>query len=244
MVSVGAEDRNKIEYLKFDSEIFGFACGRLLLEGKASADGLRGLLERAKADDFSHLVVKVASEDVFACNLLEDNGFKFKVCSLELEKENNLNKNIVDNIFPYETEQKDSVVEMTKNAFSQGTRFHLEESFKAGKIEELHRQWISNLIDDKDVRIYVHRVEDRVTGYITVKVTDSRVGHIGLFAVAESFKGKGIGAKLLKGAEAILHEELTGLRVVTESINYPALKVYCDSGFRVRRALNVLHLNI
>ncbi len=234
-----------IEPLPFDTKIFGIKCGALVIKkGFLSSHTLEMILKEAKEQKYGHLVSKIPAENVALCNLLEDFNFKFKICSLRLEKIID-NKNAqIEGVIPFHHKYTKQLVKLTEDAFLCGTRFHYEKKFDPLRVKIFYRSWIINLIKDINTNIYIYLSDGRVMGYITVTPLSnySRQGRIGLFAVARKCQGRGIGTKLIKALEFDMHEKLSKLSVVTESINYKALKVYFQNGFRANQSWNVFHL--
>ncbi len=233
-----------IEILPFDTAIFGIKCGKIkIMSASVPKKNLKRVLEKVKEQQIEHLVTKVPSEWVAICNLLEDFKFRFKVCSLYLEKRIAMDISKGEDIFLYDRDDDNRLIEITEKAFSSDTRFHFEQKFSPIQIVELYKRWISNLINDKNVQIYVHRDRDVITGYVVVKIENntSRRGHIGLFAIDKVYHGKGIGSKLLSALDSILCNEIDVLSVATESINYGALKTYFKNGFTIKKSWNIFH---
>lgn len=236
-----------VRFLPFDTEIFGVKCGRLNINEKGlSKEALKSSLKEAKEQQIEHLVVKVPSEWVKICNFLENINFRFKVCSLVLEKKITQQNNNLEDVFVYEKNNDYRLIEITEKAFSSGTRFHFEPMFSTSQTAQLHRRWIVNLINDKDVKIYIHLIGGEITGYITIKPEDisKRKGYVGLFAVDKAYRGKGIGSMLLKGLEDDFYDEVDVLSVTTESINYSALKAYFNAGYSIKKSWSVFHLKV
>jgi ribosomal protein S18 acetylase RimI-like enzyme len=143
----------------------------------------------------------------------------------------------------FDGQERRVLLQITRDAFSGGTRFHHEPRFSPVCVEILYERWISNLIDERDVRIFVCRTDQRIAGYVTVNIKrGERSGHIGLLAVHSCYRGKGIGSRLLSALDFHLYGEVDTLSVVTESFNYPALRAYGRRGFIVEKSWNVFHL--
>lgn len=235
-----------IEYLPFDTEIFGIKCGKLNVKGDClTAPAMHRILKRAKEDRFKHLVVKIPAENISICNVLEDCKFRLKMCSVELEKTIHLLISKKE-VLLFDKKDAARLCEITLTSFSSGTRFHFENTFKPRKIGEFYRRWITNLMNDKEVKIYTHCLAGKISGYVTVKVPAENPtnGHIGLFVVDKKYRKQGIGTKLLRGLESNLYGRVNTLNVMTESINYPALKVYCSNGFMIKKSLYVFHISL
>ena len=235
-----------VELLPFDTEIFGIKCGIVKINNKLlSKDQSADIINNAKEKGISHLVVKIPTEWVSVCSQLENLNFRFKLCSLELEKfvsESDCPKSVE----LYERQNDQRLVDIAEKSFASATRFHFEERFTRQQVSEVYKRWISNLICDRDVRIYVHFEKEIITGFITVKIIDAvlKTGHIGLFAVDKTYQGKGIGSKLLSAAGSSLFNKAVVLNASTECINYAALKTYQKGGFHIKQSWNVFHCNV
>ena len=76
-----------LEYLPFDSEVFGITCGRMIIsEPEVGRMELREFFFQTKQENYVHLVAKVPAEWISINRGLQDLGFKFIVTSLNLEK--------------------------------------------------------------------------------------------------------------------------------------------------------------
>jgi len=237
-----------VDYLSFDSNIFGFKCGKLQINGNnLTQQYLENILNDAKTKKFKHIMVKLPTDNIQICNLMEENNFRLKMCSLDLEKK--ITGNYVEvyqrDVFLYNEKDRDVLTKITKDVFSCGTRFNYEARFPVGKVRNLYKQWISNLINDENEKVYVFREMGKTKGYITLKMRNGTLGngHIGLFAVDPGWQGKGVGFKLLNSLGGKLTSKIDTLTATTESINYSALKTYIRSGFIIKKSWSVLHLN-
>lgn len=234
-----------LQFLAFDTEIFGIRCGRIeIYDEYLSEIEINNILNEARDLNIKHLVVKIPSEWVQVCNILENFKFKIKVCSLFLEKKVIKSTNIIDNISLYEGDNDNRLIDITVNAFPSGTRFHFEDKFSAEQIKLLYGKWIYNLINNMNTKILVHKEGTIITGYIAVELKEhpDKIGHLALFAVDKNYRNKGIGNKLLSAVDSYIPEKTDRLSVITESINYSALKIYVDNGFSIRKSWHVFHL--
>ncbi len=142
----------------------------------------------------------------------------------------------------YEGEDDARLAAITDAAFHSGTRFHLEPAFSPTSVTSLHRRWMQNLIDDESVSIWVHRMDDTITGYITLAQGDRPAsGHVGLVGVDPAFRRRGIGQGLLAALESEVQPLLDEITVVTESANIAALRLYTRAGYTIRQSWTVFH---
>jgi GNAT superfamily N-acetyltransferase len=83
----------------------------------------------------------------------------------------------------------------------------------------------------------------RATGYATCHLDGSKHGHIGLFAVREDVRGKGIGERLLRAGLAWFSSSgVTSMSVATQGRNVRALQFYLGGGLSIRSVELWFHL--
>ncbi|MFN8236619.1 MAG: GNAT family N-acetyltransferase [Chitinophagales bacterium] len=123
------------------------------------------------------------------------------------------------------------------------SRFKTDPHFPAGSYEKLYTEWVNKSADKTlaDIILIYKTDKDSIAGFITVALR-GEVAHIGLIAVDESSRGKGIGKKLLQAAEyhACRHN-FRKLSVSTQKANATAAHLYEQFGFEVEEELNVYH---
>ena len=235
-----------LEFLSFDTNIFGIQCGKVFFGKKNfSKSEILHLVNQAHNDGYRHLVAKVSKEWNIAESYLKENGFQFILESVELRKDNLTKSSLPENILSYDGGEDERLIELTREAFSLGTRFHLDDVFSTEKATELHEQWMINLIKSPNIKILTHKSNDVLTGYITINCqeTEQEKGRIGLFAVDRKYSGKGIGGSLLKALECLDPLNLKTHWAMTESANQGALKTYFGNGFKPINHWNVFHWN-
>ena len=239
----------QIKILPFDSEVFGFPCGELEIENDlVGHNALSILLKDAIEAGLRHLCVKIPSLWINCANLLEDLGFRLKICSLELSKKIKENSKpdtslLVEEIISISDYEQKRLISITQSAFSNHTRFHYEDAFHLDLVSKLYTNWIINSIKDQSIKVFVHRINNVITGYITVRIDSAqRIGCIDLFAVDFESRNRGIGKRIIQMAEYSLQNQLNQILVRTESINYSALNCYIKSSYKIIKSLNVFHV--
>ena len=87
-------------------------------------------------------------------------------------------------------------------------------------------------------------MEDTVLGYITcriINIENTPVGIIDLFAVKRSWRGHGIGSRLLDAALSRLSSKTSSVHVATQAQNIAAIRLYERKGFRIIDSEATLH---
>jgi dTDP-4-amino-4,6-dideoxy-D-galactose acyltransferase len=140
------------------------------------------------------------------------------------------------------------------------SRFAVDPRIPRDRFEEMYRIWIAGsvcgemagtvLIAHNDALHGASKATNAasispagggIAGMITIKVTDG-VGNIGLIAVAESQRGRGIGSRLIDAAHRwMIDHGASKATVVTQSANVPACALYRRAGYTVEHAENYYH---
>lgn len=235
-----------IEFLPFDTDLFGIKCARMNINNSSlSKSIIQTALDKSRKGQIEHIVAKVPTEWIAISNILETLNFRLKVCSLDLQKDISEDNPVEDtDIILYQGNMDKQLAEITEEAFSSGTRFHFEEKFSQEKVIEFHRRWISNLIKNENIKIYINLDNQTITSYIAVRSDyKNQKGHIELFAVRKQYRGKGWGTRLINSLNYNLPHMIKSLSTRTESINSRALRTYTKNGFTISRSWSVFHLS-
>lgn len=123
------------------------------------------------------------------------------------------------------------------------SRFRFDERIDKVKFEDLYRQWITNSVNRKianEVLIFVK--DNEIAGFVTI---GDKMGHaeIGMIAVDNAFRGKGIGRALMSGAEKWSFEhQYDHIVVVTQAANLAACGLYQNCGYQVKSKEYFYHI--
>jgi len=123
------------------------------------------------------------------------------------------------------------------------TRFFKDPRFSRKRAEMLYEKWIRK--DFKFGQIFVaafSRHSRLIGGYITCEILPGKVGRIGLLGVDPHFQGRGMGHRLVLAAlDWFGGRSCLEVRVMTQTENRPALRLYRSTGFQKIRAESCLH---
>jgi dTDP-4-amino-4,6-dideoxy-D-galactose acyltransferase len=129
------------------------------------------------------------------------------------------------------------------------SRFKVDRHFPNEHFEGMYRRWIERSVSGElaDAVLVASGVEDqmagdkRVAGMITLSESQG-VGSIGLIAVAAAFRGRGIAAALMHAAHQWMRARgASEAKIVTQSANLPACRLYERSGYRRSRLQHYFH---
>ncbi|OQX96938.1 MAG: hypothetical protein B6I24_10435 [Bacteroidetes bacterium 4572_128] len=122
------------------------------------------------------------------------------------------------------------------------SRFNIDENIKKYKFEELYKNWIINSVNKsiaKDVLVYNYK--NKIIAMVTLGEKNN-IADIGIIAVNENFRGKGIGKKLILSAENwAIENNFKKLQVVTQKDNINACKFYENSGYKISKTEYIYH---
>lgn len=136
--------------------------------------------------------------------------------------------------------------ELEKLALESGkySRFNVDENFKSGEFKKLYLEWIALSIEGKlafDILIALDKNES-IIGFVTLNEKSDNLVDIGLVAVSDGYRGKGIGKKLLHYALKKSYElGYKEIQVVTQLNNISAMKLYESVGFSIKEKTFVYH---
>ncbi len=129
------------------------------------------------------------------------------------------------------------------------SRFRVDPRIPEERFEAMYRQWIERSVKKElaDV-VFIVPADDmgadrheRPCGMISLSETDG-VASIGLVAVAGTMQGRGIGSALMRAAHRWMRDRNAHeARVVTQSANIPACRLYERSGYQLARTQPYYH---
>jgi dTDP-4-amino-4,6-dideoxy-D-galactose acyltransferase len=120
------------------------------------------------------------------------------------------------------------------------SRFYADPNFANERAAEMYALWVRRGLGD-DQRVLLTTEEDG--GFIVCHFDAAeQIGTIDLIAVDGEARGRGIGSRLVEGAEIAFNRAgMTRARVVTQARNVPAQRLYQGRGYRTAGAAVWLH---
>lgn len=115
------------------------------------------------------------------------------------------------------------------------TRFHADKHFDPERSDRLYEVWIENSCNGyADAVLVAEDDAGQPEGYVTCHRGEADTGHIGLFAVREDARGRGIGRALLNAALIWFStNRMTAMTVATQLRNVGALRLYGRAGLLI-----------
>lgn len=236
------------EPLKFDSKIFGFKVAKIIPTQLTTTD-LKSILEDLKKQN-AHLVFWSSdSTDKRSQQAAEKLG-GFLVSEqityvIDLKKTSNHNHLLsTKKTEPLPYRAKTPADSLKKLALHAGTysRFHTDPKIKTRDFHKLYDRWIKNSVNKSIAsRVIVTRQKNKITSMATLGIKNNR-GDIGLLAVDENFRGRGLGSKLVYSAQNYFIEKgFSKMQVVTQKANKAACMLYEKCGLHKEKTENFYH---
>ena len=126
------------------------------------------------------------------------------------------------------TEDDSGAVSAIARTAHTDTRFFFDTRFPATRIPEMYAIWVRRGLTEDGEELLIAEQEGAIVGYVLIK---GQPPEISLIAVADGFRGSGIGTALVS---AVVDRSSSGaVRVVTQIRNVAAMRFYEACGFHV-----------
>lgn len=229
----------KLERLDWDSTFFNYNVGRIIVNENQSINLSEFLLDSKK-----YKLVYIFSK-------LSLHNELFKLVDEKVVLHQELSSNSCDLPSDFFTIKSfDKLIhnrqELEKLALESGiySRFNIDKNFKSGEYNKLYLKWIALSIEEKlafDIIIATDKNET-IVGFVTLNKKSENLVDIGLVAVSDGFRGKGIGKSLMNYALNKSFElGYKEIQVVTQITNINAMKLYESVGFNIKEKTFVYH---
>lgn len=163
------------------------------------------------------------------------------VFSKKIKEKNSIDSENIFNVYELENLQINDLYAL---AFLSGkySRFNMDPNISSQRFRELYVQWINNTMNKSfNDYCWVYKQENQIVAMLTFRNVNN-YSQIGLIAVDEKFKGKGIGSKLLQNAENYcLNNNIYELRIPTQQENISACNFYRKNGYEIIDASIIKH---
>ena len=222
----------KIKFLEWDSLFFNKRIGELEVE--------KSEIRNRNYEEYDLLYVKSShNEDLNIKGFINTHtenkvifykkNLKFKKIFSNIKSALNLD---VDKKRIYELAYKSGV----------SSRFNLDKNFSEKDFKRFYKKWVDNSFNKSfadDVLVYLD--EKLIIGFVTYKEFE-HYATIGLIAVNENERGKGIGAKLVESVESTIYKkDIFELRIPTQLENKQACSFYTNIGYKIKNKKNLKH---
>lgn len=241
-MSDAAGANNPGVFLPWDSEFFGFRIGRAN-GARLDASARARLLAWSAEERLRCLYFFADGNDAATLEQAHAGGFKFVDVRVDLAMPLRAGA-------PAELPQGVRVataadlpaLEAIARTAHTDTRFSKDAGFPTDRVAELYARWIQRDFREHQVLAW-DAPAGGAAGYVTCQFNAAtRVGRIGLIAVAAEQQGRGAGRTLVEGAlRRFAQAGCIEARVVTQACNLAAQRLYQAHGFRTAETHATFH---
>lgn len=122
------------------------------------------------------------------------------------------------------------------------SRFNLDPCLSV-RFKDLYKEWILGSLNKKlaDEVLLAKDNKGNSVGFITLSIRDG-IGNIGLIAVTEHSRGRGVGQFLMQEADNFFRKkQASAATVVTQIDNIPACRLYEKMGYTITKNQSIFH---
>jgi len=187
------------------------------------------------------LYAKVPVNALDAVGFLEKAGFCLADTSIVFEKATKVQRINMEHkeVRFAEPEDKDKVVEIARSSF-RFSRFHMDVNIDKSLADTIKAEWAGNyFVGKRGDYMVVVQDEGKVAGF-TQLFDQGKALLIDLIAIAENHRGKGLARKIIEFIQSSF-PKCGCIRVGTQVVNIPSIRLYESVGFRVAESGYVFH---
>lgn len=217
-ISTEHPEWGNVAVLPWDTDIFGFPVGDYkvgdALAVAANRDAFHAALQKwAETNRVELVSASVPVADPLWCSLLQDNGFRFVDCTLEVIHKHVQTVHVPATRNPLRVatpQDQEQVEQLAENAFRYG-RYHADTRFPRALADLRYRRWLRNAFASMGPQsiVYVAGPPEHIRGFIHLNFngTDS---YMTIAAVENSLQGSVVGFDLI--AETVNKIKALGVR--------------------------------
>jgi len=231
----------KLEFLKWDSDFFGFKIG--MVSSFTNDLDFKKLLKQAQEQNFKLLYC-------FANPLNETENKIYSQYGILVDKKITYYQKLEEKKYELPSNVEEYLENFVDDAMyslaiegGKYSRFRTDKNFPDGSFEKLYKKWIENSLNKTfaDV-IYVYKQEKLIKGILLLKIIND-IGIISLISVDQNLKRKGIGTKLINTAYYYFYKNnIYNIEVVTQKDNIAACNFYEKNNFKIKNIQNIYHI--
>lgn len=226
------------QLLPWDSDFFGRRIARI--NGSyLDAERLQRIIEWVEQESVECLYYLASADDTQSMYLAEDAGMRFRDIRVTFER--SLREYISPEPMPdlrlsIPADAK-ALTPLARNSHHD-TRFFADPHFSEERCASLYEIWLKrSILDNYADAVFVAEIDDRPVAYVSCHLDhEAKTGSIGILAVDESARGRGLGRHLVD--RALVYMVSAGMQwatVVTQGRNIAAQRLYMRSGFLIQR---------
>lgn len=234
---------SEFQILEWDSDFFGYKVARLPLNALSTPSEIDRLMQSLKEHQIklTYLIVPDSEKQI-----LESLKNKFSPITTNVVFSRPIAANDAyetSDVSEYNQTFPDNELYQLALQAGHDSRYKLDTHFKNNEFERLYKLWIENSVNKSFADYtFVWRDKHKIKGFVTLKIK-KEIGVIGLIAVDDTMRGKGIGKKLLNAVFSCLaQKQIKYCEVATQQENTGAVIFYKSAGFDVKSSDVYFHI--
>ena len=223
-------------FLPWDSNFFGIRIAQVEANHLDSKSVLE-VDQWCKQNDIQCLYFLADPEYKVTTRIAEENQFHLVDVRITMQHENSPNRKAMQilpnvSIRPYQPSDLPVLRDISRTSFTK-TRFYSDLCFSREKCDELYDVWIKNSCEGFADEVLVADLDGVPLGFSTCHIrSNQQEGDIGLIAVKEQERGKGIGKKMVYGSLNYFHNhEVDKVYITMQGSNIIAHRLSERAGF-------------
>lgn len=210
-----------IDFLKWDSDNFGFRTGRLVLDATLSCDAICELISKS---DFK-LVYVVSKYKLDTNAFFYDDKLLFRKKRTLFQPIKNTEIRSIKGLL-----LSKQIIGLSIDS-GKYSRYNLDERFPTDLFKMLYTKWIENSVNsDYATDVLAFYFQDIPVGLLTYRINGNNA-NIGIISVNPYNRGLGVGSQLISYFESNLPEYVKTIEVITQGSNRIACGFYKKNGY-------------
>jgi dTDP-4-amino-4,6-dideoxy-D-galactose acyltransferase len=235
-----------VEYLKWDSDFFGYKIGKINVTKSISFSSISEAIKKQTDYKLIYLVIDEPFHFPKLQQELEEKRIKLvdsKVTFTQKIASENNNDDSFENIqlyLPTVANQKLIDLSLQSGIYS---RFQTDKNFVDNEYKKLYTTWIQNSVNGEIAdRVIVAYKESEIIGLLTLAFKNG-FSDIGILAVDSKYRGQKTGQKLIQKAIHETSQQLINqIKVVTQKDNTKACNFYKNQNFNIEKLEYIYHI--
>ena len=219
------------QFLEWDSGFFGFRIANVM-DPHLTRDRLEHIERWCAQERIRCLYLLAGGDDAETAELAGGHGFRFVDIRAEYECRLEVRQDPAPEIRRAVPEDIPALAQIARNSHTQ-TRFYFDGQFPRDRCDALYSTWIEKSCRGYAKAVLVAECDGKPAGYITGN-WNGQSGQIGLLAVADWARGRGLGRTLVRSALQLFRElDIRTVKVVTQGRNIQSQRLYAQCGFSI-----------
>jgi len=216
-------------YLEWDSQFFGLRIARLT-ERYLTAEGAAAVRHWCEANRIDCLYFLADADDAQTVTLAQANGFQLVDIRVTLGCKPGRGEP-APAVRPFQPADAPELRKIARVSH-RDSRFYYDARFPRWQCDALYQTWIGRSINGWADAVLVAECDGRPAGYVSCHLVPPSAGSIGLIAVSEHCRRRGLGRQLMAAAlEYFGQNGVEQATVVTQARNVDSQRLYQCCGF-------------